>query len=107
MSSVARSWLSNAVARRQRDPLGDPRADVRDHAGQVAPLGVAADDDAPPHVLAVDRVRPDPLADVGQLVEVHLPAPRAEVDPQLAQPAIVAAVRLVEAHQQVEAALAL
>ncbi len=56
-----------------------------DDAGQVAALGVAADDDPPPGVLAVDPVGPGVGADVRQVGQLHLAPPVGQVDPQLAQ----------------------
>ena len=91
------------VALRAARPAACTRClDVGDDAGQVAALRVAADDDPPAGVLAVDRVRPAALADVGQRRQLDLAAAVGQVDPQPAEVGVVGAVRLLQPDHQVE-----
>ena len=77
-----------------------------DDAVQVAAGRIALDDDPPPDILAIDRVRTAAALDRGDILQRNSAAGR-QIQRQPAEPGKVFAKFIVQAHDQIELALAL
>src|SRR5262249_38332950 len=96
------------VAFRQRYCLTNPLLNIGDGPAEVAAKDITANHGAATDVFAHQLVRSRrAFREVGYLTQLDLAPTVGQIQTQLSEPVIVAAIRFLELHHQIETALAI